>query len=121
LFPIEQVNNEVSANTQSGSGLATKINNALSALPGGGVTRVNSPDGRGAWTWGSDLTIDPTAYNGVLLDIGPGTVIEYGGSGWALTLDSGGNDDAQSKDGKKVHVVGDVESNGDRSCRVLPS
>ena len=106
---------EIYANYQDGADLSTKITNSLSALPGGrGRIKVTPPEDGGAWTWGADLTIDPEAYNGIELDIAEGTRIEYGGTGWPLTVERGADNGPNSMTGGATFSVfgGDWHATG---------
>lgn len=76
----------------AGPDLSTKLANALEALPdGGGRVHVPPrPDGS-PWTWGPDLTIDPN---------------EYGGSGYPLIVDTGGDPNTQASEANFVGITG---------------
>lgn len=65
-------------------GLASEIESLL----GDGVTAISihEPEDGSAYQWDKDLTIDLTEHSGVQLEIDDTVNIEYGGSGWALTV-----------------------------------
>ena len=86
------VNGVAYAKEFPGDGLASKVENALDwqlANTGGdGRVRVTAKDDGEEWVWDKDLTIDPTAWGGITIDVDPNVRIEYPGSGWALTISS---------------------------------
>jgi hypothetical protein len=72
-----------------GPDLGTKLRNAVMELPRGHQTlRVTpKPDG-GPWNWDVDVTIDALEQGGVELLVGDNVQIEYGGTGWPLTVEN---------------------------------
>lgn len=90
-----------------GSDLATKVQSALADLPNGSgriiVTPTSDSDG---WSWGSNLNLNPNDYGGIHIDIAKGTRIEYGGDGYALTLDTDGDPNTQASTGNFVRITG---------------
>lgn len=85
------VNNVLYAAAFDGDDLTAKLRAALAALPGGqGRVRITPKDDGTRWVWGSDVELNPREFVGLHIDIDDNVEIEYPGSGWALTLDTGG-------------------------------
>jgi hypothetical protein len=91
------INNVVHASEFNGAGLASKVQNALEWIEnncgGAGKVRITPKSGSSSWTWDKDLVINPFEYKGIDIDIDWNVTIDYPGSGVALTLDGGGEND----------------------------
>lgn len=89
---IKENTGEVFAREFAGTDLAAKVENALDYLTtnlgGRGRIRVTPRNDGQPWTWGSDVVINTNNYYSVELDIDQSVLIEYPGSGWALTLEN---------------------------------
>lgn len=91
-------NNDLYASRFPGTTLAEKVENALEELIGSSGSIIVTPrdDGKN-WSWGKDLTIDPTRYTGLSLLFRDNVFIKYPGTGWAITIDV-----SESKHGSQV-------------------
>jgi hypothetical protein len=88
------VNGVVFAKEFQGSGLASKISNALNWLKetgGQGRIRVTAKEDGTAWKWDKEITIDPTDYvSGVHVDVDQMVKIDYSGDQYPITIDHHG-------------------------------
>lgn len=88
----QSVNNEVYASQFSGAGLASKVENAVQWLQnnagGQGRVRVTPRDDGAAWSWDKEVVFDISDDEGIEIDVDDGVAIDYGGTGWAITIDN---------------------------------
>jgi hypothetical protein len=96
------------ASDYEGATLDARVQAAIEDLPGGqGRVRVGPPADGTAWTW-SSWTVDPTAHNGVHLDIDRNVEIVYPDDGVAITVDTAGKLPEQDSEGKKLYLTGGI-------------
>lgn len=86
------VNNEVYVQNYDGPGLASRLENALDDLKnnfgGQGRVRITPKSDGTIWRWDKNLTLDPSAYNGIHIDADETVHVKYDDSGWMMTVNS---------------------------------
>lgn len=101
----KRVNDVNYANQYRGADLTAKVQAAIDDLPDGSGRVVVPPKaGGGPWSW-STWRIDPTDYNGVHIDFAGPVEVRYGGSGYAITVDSRGDISSQIR-GSSLRLTG---------------
>lgn len=91
---VSVLNKTVYAGEQSGDDLSEKLRNSLDTLDRGGRIVVTPPDNGKEWTWASPVSIDPTDYDGLLLQIDAKIQVTHS-SGFTIKLDSNGDINTQ--------------------------
>jgi hypothetical protein len=93
ITETKQQSGTVFARNCTGEDLSERITDALDTLPNGrGRVRVTPRRDGEPWSWNQELTIDPTAYAGVELEIDHNVVIESSvENGYALVCDGNMN------------------------------
>lgn len=101
------VNDVVYAAAFPGSDLSTKVENALASLEETPARIRITPKADGSnWEWASSVTLDPTEYGGIEIEVDEHVTIEYSGGDYALTLSGVGKTSEQVQEGKFVSIRG---------------
>ncbi|WP_318568806.1 hypothetical protein [Salinigranum marinum] len=128
-----QTNGVVYARNFEGSGLASKIEEALNWIKynqdGQGRIRITPKHDGSNWVWDKSLTIDPSEYAGIHIDIDDTVAIEHDTSvpGWTLiinttsSINAVNNGQAFKMTGGYFNGQGQINSDLDGFCRLQDS